>query len=44
MMGELQVGQICTMFVPIKSSHVVVASLLSAVHVFALLGHTTHYR
>ena len=43
MMGELQAGQICTTFVPVKSSHVVVVSLLSVVHVFASLSHTTHY-
>ena len=38
--GELQTGQICTMFVPVKSSHVVVVSLLSAMRISAVGGET----
>ena len=40
MTRELQAGRICTTFVPVKSSRVVVASLLSAVHVSVSLGYT----
>ena len=43
MMSALQAGQICTVFIPVKSSFAVVVSLLSAVHVSALLGHMTLY-
>ena len=43
MTGELQAGGICTTFILVISSHVVVASLLSATYVSASLGHVTHY-
>ena len=43
MTGELQVGEICITLIAVKSSCVVVTSLLSAVHISASLGHAIHY-